>query len=351
MKKILVVRFKQIGDAILSSVICSALKETYPDSEIDYVVYDYVAPLFFNQPHIDNVISISEEERKNPLKYIKKVWNVTRKKYDIVIDIMSTPKSEVFTLFSMGAEFRIGREKKWRGYTYTHSIPEPSDELDKREKFLEMLRPLEKTGVKVSFNSNYYLKISEEEKNTLRERMKECGVDFNKIIFAFAINSRRAGKIYPLDLMMEVIKKCLKEYDCEIIFYYSPSEKEYAKKTHELLGNDSRIFTNIETDSIRELAALLCNCDMFIGNEGGPRHLSEALGTPSFSIFNPGANKKNWLTKGSKCHKAIEFNDLDMDGTNMTYEEKYRAIKPEMILAGVRDIMENCVLPNKKMER
>ena len=42
--KILVVRFKQIGDAILSSVICKSLKETYPDAEIDYVLYDHVDP-------------------------------------------------------------------------------------------------------------------------------------------------------------------------------------------------------------------------------------------------------------------------------------------------------------------
>lgn len=59
--KILVIRFKQIGDAILSSVICKNLKE-----------------------------------RKNPFKYLKKVWEVTREDYDIVIDIMSTPKSEFF---------------------------------------------------------------------------------------------------------------------------------------------------------------------------------------------------------------------------------------------------------------
>lgn len=32
--KILVVRFKQIGDAILSSVICKSLKETYPDAKV-----------------------------------------------------------------------------------------------------------------------------------------------------------------------------------------------------------------------------------------------------------------------------------------------------------------------------
>ena len=107
-KKILIVRFRQIGDSVLASPICNTLKKTYPNSEIDYVIYDHIAPLFENHHAIDNVISITKEERKNPLKYIVKAWKVTRKKYDIIIDIMSTPKSEVFTLFGRSAKYRIG---------------------------------------------------------------------------------------------------------------------------------------------------------------------------------------------------------------------------------------------------
>ena len=36
--KILIIRFKQIGDAVLSSVICNTLKKSFPEAEIDYVV-------------------------------------------------------------------------------------------------------------------------------------------------------------------------------------------------------------------------------------------------------------------------------------------------------------------------
>ena len=104
--KILVVRFKQIGDAILASVICDTLKKTFPDAVIDYVLYDFVTPIFENHHSINRVISIDKGIRNNFFKYIKFVWNVTRKeKYDIVIDIMATPKSELFTLFSWVAIF------------------------------------------------------------------------------------------------------------------------------------------------------------------------------------------------------------------------------------------------------
>ena len=71
--KILVVRFKQIGDSILASPMCNTLKKTFPDAEIDYVLYEHVSPIFKNHKYIDNVISITKEEQKNPFKYIAKV--------------------------------------------------------------------------------------------------------------------------------------------------------------------------------------------------------------------------------------------------------------------------------------
>lgn len=334
--KILVVRFKQIGDAILSSVICKSLRETYPDAQIDYVLYEHVAPLFEGQSYVDNVISISKSEQKNIFKYIKRVWKVTREDYDIVIDIMSTPKSELFTFFSKGAKYRIGRYKPKRGYTYTHKIPEPSNEFDKAEKFLKMLEPLKETEKNLKLTADYSLEFSKEERENLRKRMEECGVDFSKLIIPLAINSRRPEKVYPVDLMKKVAEKLLKKYDCQIILYYSPNEMEFAKKFHSDLNNDPRIISGIKTKSIRELGAMLSNCDVFVGNEGGPRHLAQAVNIPSFAIFSPRSSKKDWLSKNNKRHEGIEPKDVAKDGfENLSYEEKYRLITPDMIIEEV----------------
>lgn len=41
MKKILVIQNKRIGDVLIASVIAQNMKKIYPDSLIDYLVYDY----------------------------------------------------------------------------------------------------------------------------------------------------------------------------------------------------------------------------------------------------------------------------------------------------------------------
>ncbi len=348
MKKILVVRFKQIGDSVLATPICESLKKTYPNSRIDYVVYDHIAPLFKGHPAIDNVISITKEERKNPLKYIAKVWKVTRLKYDIIIDIMSTPKSEFFTLLGMGAEYRIGRWKPKRGYTYTHSIKEPRDAKDKVDKFLYMLRPLEKNGGgSIVYDHTYRVVLEKNEKELLKNRMIESGVDFTKPVIAFAINSRVPKKVWNPENMKKLIKDVLDKYQGQGIFYYSPDEKEFAKKIHKELGDRKDIFSDITTKSIRELAMLLSNCDMFIGNEGGPRHIAQSLDIPSFAIFSPRAEKKEWLSNANDRHKGIEPKDViklkEINDEKLSFEEKYELITPELVLPLIDELFNKYV--------
>ena len=329
--KILVVRFRQIGDAILSSVICNSLRKSFPDAQIDYVLYEGIEPIFKNHSAIDNLIVITKEERKNIFKYLKKVWNVTRENYDIVIDIMSTPKSEMFTLLSINAKYRIGRKKKNRGFTYTHSIPEPTDIKDKCKKFLRMLEPLEKE-YSMKYDAIPRIEITDSEQQILRERMEKAGVDFSKPVFAWAINSRRPEKAYPIEKKKKFIQKVLDKYECQIIFYYSPEEKEFAKKVHAELGNDERIFSNIETKSIRELAMLLKNCKMFVGNEGGPRHLAQSVGVPTLSIWRDGVDPEGWIPNRNEYNVGIQPKDIGAENfESLTHEEKYNLITPDIL--------------------
>lgn len=346
--KILIVRFKQIGDSILSSVICNTLKKSFPESEIDFVVYEHIAPLFKNHPYIDNIISITKEEQKNPFKYLAKVWKVTRKKYDIVIDIMSTPKSEFFTFFSLSSKYRIGRQKKYRGFTYTHKIPEPVSSKDKVDKFLKMLAPLE-AEYQIIYDNNYITYITENEKKNMRNKMLEVGIDLKKTIFICAANSRRPEKVYPIDKMEEVINKVTEEFDSQVILFYSPNEKEFIKTFYKQLNNKN-VFINIETKSIRELAALISNCDMFFGNEGGPRHIAQSLDIPSFAIFSPKSSKKEWLANSSKKHQGVEPKDIYTDCGSLSYKNCYLLIKPDYILKKIKEIY-TYFLENKKEEK
>jgi len=335
--KILVVRFKQIGDSILASPICNSLKKSFPNSQVDYVVYEHISPLFKSHPHIDNVISITKDEQKNVFKYIRKVRQITKVKYDIVIDIMSTPKSELFTLFSLKSKYRIGRYKKKRGYTYTHKIKEPHDAKDKVDKFLRMLGPLEEE-YSIVYDSDYIISIHANEKEYMRNKMTDAGLDFSRPIFICAINSRVERKIYPINNMLEIVQSVINKFNAQVIFFYSPSEKDFALNAKKALNDDKNIFVSIETKSIRELAMLISNCNMFFGNEGGPRHLAQSLNIPSFSIFCKHSDKKEWLSNSNEFHQGVEPNDFVATTDYLSDREAYDLIRPDYVFQKISEI-------------
>ena len=335
---ILVIRFKRIGDAILSLPLCHSLKLTFPNSKVDFVLYEDVAPLFEGHPYIDNVITITKKEQKNPFKYIKKVYNVTRKKYDIIIDIMSTPKSELFCMFSRKTPFRIGRYKKKRGFFYNYKMKE-KESLNKVDKFLNQLLPaFEETGFEVKKDYNFKFFANLEEKEKYKEKMLEAGVDFSKPVIAFSIYSRVTHKIYPIDKMKELVKHLINRYDAQIIFFFSPEQKYAIQKIHKEMEDNKNIFSSIETPTIKDLVPFLENCDYYIGNEGGARHLAQGIGIPTFTIFNPSAELKEWLPFPSEKNMGIspidmvEKKSLSLEKFNkMSAEEQFSLIDLETI--------------------
>ena len=95
-KKVLVIRFRRIGDAVLSVVICSSIRKSFPEAEIHYVLNDHIAPLFENHPDIDGVIAGLEEGnlKKIATSMGNVLENVTIPDYPIIEDIKNVMKEE-----------------------------------------------------------------------------------------------------------------------------------------------------------------------------------------------------------------------------------------------------------------
>ncbi len=70
--KILVIRFKPIGDVVLTSVLCQTLKASFPNAQVDFLVYDIAAPLFEEQGFVDNVIGLASHVRKSPILFLNR---------------------------------------------------------------------------------------------------------------------------------------------------------------------------------------------------------------------------------------------------------------------------------------
>jgi heptosyltransferase-2 len=73
---------------------------------------------------------------------------------------------------------------------------------------------------------------------------------------------------------------------------------------------------------------MLANSDFFFGNEGGTRHISQALNIPSFAIFPPRVGRKIWLPNACDRFQGIEPEDVSNEAKDekLSYSEKFEFI-------------------------
>ena len=331
--KIIILRFRRVGDAVISTVLCSSLKKTFPQAEIHYVLNENIAPLFEYHPDIDEIIRFSDDDMKSLPVYLSKVKRIMKEgKYDMIIDTRSTVKTLWFSLFSMQTPYRAGKKKAYSFILHNYRA-DTEGITDEVSKTLKILSPLEK-DFDIKYERDFKLYVSNEEKGHFRKKMKNAGIDFSKPVIVCAITARLKHKVWNTDFMKAVLFRIIDKYDAQLIFNFGgKEEKEFAVQLHEEMDNHPNIFTNIEAKNLRELAAMFTNTDFFFGNEGGPRHISQAFNVPSFAIYPPETSKAQWLPNASERFQGIEPSDISEKARSkdLSFVQKFDLITPDIV--------------------
>ena len=192
-QKVLVIRFRRVGDSVLATALCRSLKESFPGVEVHFVLNAGIAPLYEGHPDIDKVIAFTDEEQHG-MAYLRKVWQKVRAtRYDAIIDMRSTPKTLPFALFSPGTPYRIGRRKPYNAGVHNYRLENPSG-VDRVQTNLNLMTPLAREGQLV-MNPHFRLVITEEERRSFRSYMAREGVDFGRPVVLCAVTARLAERI------------------------------------------------------------------------------------------------------------------------------------------------------------
>jgi ADP-heptose:LPS heptosyltransferase len=351
-KKILVIRFRRVGDAVLGTSLCSSLRKTFPHAEIHYLLNTPIAPIYEGHPDIDQVIRFDANDDKNFFRYIRRAWAIVRSnKYDVIIDMRGTVRTLLFSLLSLRTQFRIGTKKSYSFLALNYPVDNRGDKTSNMiEHNLAFLKPLEKVA-ELKYCRDFRLYVSEAEKQQFHSYMQQAGINVEKPVIVAVVSARLQHKIWDNECMKQVLKKIVASCDAQIIFNFVKAEREFAVNMHQEMNNHPNIFTNIEANSLRDLCALSANCNFFFGNEGGARHLAQALNVPSLAIFPPNISKLRWLPEQGERFAGISPDDFcsGVEQKNMTYEERFNLITVERVW-GVLEPMLKRHLPKNILE-
>ncbi|MGE6355695.1 glycosyltransferase family 9 protein [Flavobacterium sp. NPDC079362] len=311
--RILVIQQKRIGDVLTSTIICNNLKTKFPDAVIDYMCYPNSVDVLLENPNIDNIIPLSNKIRKSYPSLFKFIFEIRRKKYNAVIDVYSKLETNLITAFS-GAKYKVSYHKWYTkifyNYTYERFDAIASEHGLAIENRLLLLRPFISEKI-TDVKPKIFLK--ESEINEAKQLLKSYNIDAEKPLIMFGILGSEVYKTYPLEGMAKIIDFTVAKTNATIIFNYIPNQKEQALEVYNYCSEETKkhIVFDLYCTELRPFLALLSQCEMLIGNEGGAVNMAKALDIPTFSIFTPSVRKETWqLFENEAKNASIHLKDL-----------------------------------------
>ncbi|MNF26866.1 Lipopolysaccharide core heptosyltransferase RfaQ [compost metagenome] len=311
--KILVIQQKMIGDVLISSIICNNLRIAYPDAQIDYLVYESTTPVLEGNPNIDNIILFQEKHRKSKKELLKLALQIRATEYDLLIDAYSKLESWLIVFLS-GAKRKISYKKKGRTFLYTYNIPfeeSPKTNLGLAiERRLSLLEPLH---LATPIDPLPKLFVTDKENQEAIALFDQHQVRKDRKTVMISLLGSEKLKTYPLEYMADVVNTIADNQDVNILFNYFPKQIDDAKIVFDACkpSTQEKIYFDLLGGDLRGFIALVNQCDLIIGNDGGAINMAKALKKPSFIIFSPWIEKKIWATfEDGIQHMSVHLKDF-----------------------------------------
>ena len=285
--KILVIQQKMIGDVLVSSIICNNLRLAYPDAQIDYLVYESTVPVLEGNPSINNIILFQEKHRKSKKELLNLALEIRSNKYDLLIDAYSKLESWLIVLLS-GAKRKISYKKPGRTFLYTDNVPFaefPKTNLGLAiERRLSLLEPLD---LKIEIDPFPKLFVTEKENKEAIAVFEKHQLKKNRKTVMISLLGSEKSKTYPLEYMAKVVDYIADNQEVNILFNYFPKQIKDAKIVFDACktSTQQKIYFDLLGNDLRSFIAIMNNCDLIIGNDGGAINMAKALEKPSFIIF------------------------------------------------------------------
>ncbi|AIF53738.1 lipopolysaccharide heptosyltransferase II [Pelosinus sp. UFO1] len=289
-KNILIVKLSAIGDVIHALPVSYALKQTYPDARITWVVEKPAYDLLTNNPYIDEIIIFDKPKFKSLTGLLTNGYKFSQQlkahNFDLAIDLQGLFKSAAISYLS-GAPQRL---------VYCNAR-ELSDKIGQRicgdhqnghivDQYLDVARYL---GCKID-DVVFPMNIIELEAKKAEAIANHAGLKLENAYVVLAPGTNWPSKCWPTTHFAKLADEL---YDANIIpvIIGGPNDQRLAAEIISRTKIPPIDLTG--KTSLKQLAYIIKKSKAFIGGDTGPMHLAVAVRTSVVTMFGPTDPKRN----------------------------------------------------------
>ncbi len=286
--RILIIKFRHIGDVLLATPIIRNLKLHFPDASIDMAINEETKAMVEHNPDIDQLYLYPRNKIQNSSLLGKIILELSYTKmilsnhYDLVINLIEGDRGAMIALLSR-AEIRLGRQTKNRFLQYFKPYTRSIEKIPRRhtaEQGLKFLDLLELS----TFEKKVYLYSNDKSKHKIEAILTKEKLENFIIIHPV---SRWMFKCWDDEKFAHIIDYIELTKNKRVIITASPDPIELDRITS-ILKNCKSTPCNLSGSlSLDELSALIERASLFVGVDTAPMHMAAALDIPVVALFGP----------------------------------------------------------------
>lgn len=295
--KTLIIRFSSVGDIVLSSLLCRALRRRFPSCEIDFLVKGEYASLVRNNPNLSHILEFPPSGSIRDLSVFRK--KIREARYDLIVDAHNSLRSRVLT-FGRPSVRRMRKRRfarallvrfKWNLYDRFGGAPAVA------ERYLE---PVTDLGV-INDGNGLELFLDEDTTTSASQLLQEMGSDGPFI--GICPSARHGNKMWLAERFAETAAILSERLTTGVLVFGSAGEKQRCDEICNRIrsnNNTAQVMNLAGRTSLLESAALMDRCAVIISNDSGLMHIAAARKRPTVALFGPTVGEFGFLPFGTR---------------------------------------------------
>lgn len=302
-RRILVVRLRSIGDAVLMTPALAALRAFInPHAQLDVLLEDWVAPLFEQHLDINHVITM--RRGANFFERAKLVRALRARRYHVAFNLHGGTTATFLTAAS-GARHRFGFKNYQYGFLHNHATVEATEFWKKPvlHSVEQQLALVGLSGVPVSKEIPTSLTIESQAAAKLNHKLHAYGLDESRRFALLHPAAAFATKQWRTENFARVAEH-LSARGLAVIAVASKSERAVLDSLLRAAQINLIAFDDL---TLPELAVMAKRASIFVGNDSGVAHIAAAVKTPLVVIFGSSnvAHWHPWLPEGTTPFEIV----------------------------------------------
>ena len=281
--RILIIRLSAIGDVVRVLPALHALRDRYPNAQIDWAIEPKSRDIVEDHPDLDRVLVFErgESSRTGARSFLRFCRQIRQNRYDIVIDFHGIFKSGLIAWFSRAPKrygFARPRSREFSFLGTNHRVRLVSRHMNRIDENLEICKALEAR--------RHHLDVTIHVRDHIIE---ETGAYFEE---AFMAGKRvvtvhapvdRPEKQWPLEHFATLSDMLLADGRFEVLLTWGPGQRQTVESVAAKCRRKPTVAP--ETPGLKHYAGMVQHTDLYFGGDTGPMHIASAMGVPVVAVF------------------------------------------------------------------